>query len=77
MKTISIELTSREAEDLLFALKMRASQTRVPAESAAACERMRQRVNEASTKAFGWDEYPDRHKADGSIRVNIQTRNRW
>jgi len=77
MKSITINCTSRDAEELLISLLLRASQKGVGQDTKIYVEELRKRVNDEATKAFGWDVLPDRHAPNGDIRVTITSRNRW
>ena len=72
---VTIDITSEQADDLLFALKMRASQVKLNRDPGR--EELRMKINSACEEVFGWDRYPGRHEADDSIRVTITTENRW
>lgn len=74
---VTLELTSEEAEAILFALKLRASSAGIRPRYAAEVEAIRARLNSAFETQLGWDHCPDRYKATGDIRVTVTSRNRW
>lgn len=74
---ITLVVSSEEAEELLIALRMRASQRNVTGDIKQRCETLRQQINSEAERAFKWDKFPDRWKENGEIRVTVTTRNRW
>ena len=51
---VTIDVSSREAESILFSLVMRNKQTRLSEHQAKEAEDVAKRLNETFEKAFGW-----------------------
>lgn len=78
MAQVTLHLSSKEAEEILFALKLRGSQTKTSSMQKAECEDLRVKLNAAFEQAFNWQHLPDRLSAQkNDIRVTITSRNRW
>ena len=82
MAKIVLELDSNTAEEVMFALKLRAVQKNAPSGSRALMEAVRKQVEDEGVKKLGWQDFPAsglpaRYPVDNAIRVTVTTRNRW
>ncbi len=82
MAQIVLNLDSRAAEEVMFALKLRGVQKDAPMGVPTLMEHIRQELEQEGIKKLGWQDFQatgikPRFPIENDIRVTITSRNRW
>lgn len=71
---VTIDITSTEAETILFALALRSKQTKLPPQLIGEAVTISERLNKSFEQSFGWQSYDrTKHYRKPLKRVSITT----